>query len=180
MTSGARRFWTHGSSPDARARLKANKLVLYANSAAAGVTVAQVLAFNLKQVGIDVDVRYFDTFALLERAGRRGEPFDLITIGWAADYADPAAMLAPLLGRGARVGLNLDDPTLQRRIDAANRLTGEDRRRAWADLDVDLMRNNPPWAPYVHTQSRTFVSKSVGCVLIHPVYGFDIAAVCKK
>jgi hypothetical protein len=32
----------------------------------------------------------------------------------------------------------------------------------------------------VHTQSRTFVSKSVGCVLIHPVYGFDIAAVCKK
>jgi hypothetical protein len=32
----------------------------------------------------------------------------------------------------------------------------------------------------VHAQRRTFVSRSVGCVLDHPVYGFDIAAVCKK
>jgi hypothetical protein len=66
------------------------------------------------------------------------------------------------------------------RIDAANRLTGTARRNAWADLDVDLMRDNPPWAPYAHTQNSVFVSRSTGCVLGHPVYGFDIAAACKK
>ena len=42
------------------------------------------------------------------------------------------------------------------------------------------MRDNPPWAPLVHPQTRTFVSRSTGCVLDHPVYGFDIAAACKK
>jgi hypothetical protein len=65
-------------------------------------------------------------------------------------------------------------------MDAANRLTGEARRRAWADLDIDLMRDNPPWAPFVHTQNRTLVSRSTGCVLVHPVNGLDIAAACKK
>ena len=42
------------------------------------------------------------------------------------------------------------------------------------------MRDNPPWAPFLHLQSRTFVSKSFGCFLYQPVYGVDIAAVCKK
>ena len=68
-------------------------------------------------------------------------------------------------------------------MDAANRLTGEARRRAWADLDVDLMRDDPPWAPFVHPNVRTFVSQRVGCVLDHPLPPpprFDIVGVCKK
>ena len=39
------------------------------------------------------------------------------------------------------------------------------------------MRNNPPYAPFVNVQNRAFVSRSLGCYLDHPVYGFDIAAV---
>ena len=78
------------------------------------------------------------------------------------------------------MGVNLDDPLINRRIAAANRLTGEARRKAWADLDVDLMRDNPPWAPFAHLQIPTFVSQSLGCFLDKPVYGFDIAAACKK
>ena len=93
----------------------------------------------------------------------------------------PASFFVPLLGRGRiSAGINLDDPRLQRRIDAANRLTGEARRRAWADLDVDLMRTNPPWAPFMHIQNRTLVSRSVGCFVHHPVVTFDITALCKK
>jgi oligopeptide transport system substrate-binding protein len=164
----------------ARAEPKAKELVLYANSAPFGVAVTQVLVFNLKQIGIDVEVKYFDTFALIERAGRRGEPYDVIELGWAADYPDGAAFFVPLLGRGSQVGVNLDDALVEGRIDAASRLTGTARRNAWADLDVDLMRDNPPWAPYAHTQNSVFVSRSTGCVLGHPVYGFDIAAACKK
>ena len=165
----------------ARARLQPSELVLYANSNAVGVALAQVLAFNLKQIGIDLDVKYFDPAVLAGKAATPGEPFDLIQLGWAADYADPAAFFVPLLADGgANSGTNFTDARVNARMDAANRLTDEARRKAWADLDIDLMRDNPPWAPYVHTQTRTFVSKSVGCVLVHPVYGFDIAAACKK
>ena len=51
---------------------------------------------------------------------------------------------------------------------------------ARADLDMDFMRNNPHWAPTVHLQRRALVSRSTGCVVVHPVYGFDIAAACKR
>ena len=166
----------------AKARSKPTQLVLYANSSGSiGVVIAEVLVFNLKQLGIDLEVKYFDTITLTQKATTRGEPFDIIQLGWGADYPDAAAFFVPLLGRsGAAIGTSFDDPRIEHRIAAAGRLTDEARRRAWADLDVDLMRDDPPWAPYVHTQNRTFVSRSTGCVLVHPVYGFDIAAVCKK
>jgi ABC-type oligopeptide transport system substrate-binding subunit len=165
----------------ARATRQPTELVLYANSFPSGVAQAQVLVFNLEQIGIDVEVKYFDIGVMPEKIATRGEPFDLALTGWAADYADPASFFIPLLARGSGAGgVYLDDPRVNRRTEAANRLSGDARRKAWADLDVDLMRDNPSWAPYVHTQTRTFVSRSVGCVLNHPVYGFDIAAVCKK
>ncbi|HET9288479.1 MAG TPA: ABC transporter substrate-binding protein [Gaiella sp.] len=164
-----------------RAALQPRELVLYANNNPTGVAIAQVLAFNLRQIGIDLQIKYFDTVSLTEKASVRSEPFDLIMIGWSADYADAAAFFIPLLSRAdARNGVNLDDARLERRMKSLSRLTGERRRTAWADFDVELMRDNPPWAPFVHTQNRTFVSRSTGCVVDHPVYGFDLAAVCKK
>jgi peptide/nickel transport system substrate-binding protein len=170
----------------ARAKLKPAKLVLYANASPTGVEVGQVFAFDLRQIGIEVDVRYYEGLTLHEKAGTRGEPYDVAADGWGVDYPDGAAFFDLLLnGRHLRETGNfnlsyLDVPAVNARIDAANRLTGETRRRAWAALDTDLMRSNPPWVPYVNLNSRDFVSRSFGCFLSHPVYGFDIAAACKK
>jgi ABC-type oligopeptide transport system substrate-binding subunit len=164
----------------ARATRRPRTLALYANNVPTGVAIAQVLEFNLKQIGIELEVKFFDTVTLWDRASTRGEPFDLILVGWSADYPDAAAFFVPLLGARGPSGTNFHDPGVARRIEAAQRLSGEARRKAWADLDVDLMRDNPPWAPFVANQSRTLVSRSVGCVVDHPVYGFDFAAVCKK
>jgi oligopeptide transport system substrate-binding protein len=165
----------------ARARNQPPKLVLYANSFPATVAQAQIVVYNLKQIGIDVEVKYFDIGALAGKIATPGEPFDLALHGWIADYADPAAFFVPLLEGGSGVGgVNLDDPRVNARIAATDRLRGEARRKAWADLDVDLMRDDPPWAPYIHAQTRTLVSRSVGCVVNHPLYVFDIAAACRK
>ena len=131
-------------------------------------------------------MKYFDHAALVEKVATRGEPFDLVRQGWVADYADGGNFLVPLLyGKniGATDNLNqsyFDDPETNAKIEAASRLTGEARRKAWADLDVDLMRTNPPWAPIYHQNDRAFVSKSFGCFVLHPLYGVDIAAACKK
>lgn len=65
-------------------------------------------------------------------------------------------------------------------MEAADRRTGASRLRAFADLDVDLMGDDPPWAPVVHTQQRMLVSKSLGCFVHHPVVGVDITALCTK
>jgi ABC-type transport system substrate-binding protein len=167
----------------ARARVKPRTLVLYAPSR--GVALAQVLVFNLKQIGIELDVKYYDTTTQLEKAGTRGEPFDLVVYVWAADYADAAGfyelLLAPDLSATGNFNLAyFRDPRVTARMEAANSLAGEARRKAWADLDVDLMRDNPPWAPIVHLNSRVFISRSLDCFLQHPLYGFDLAAACKK
>jgi peptide/nickel transport system substrate-binding protein len=162
----------------AKAVLKPTKLVLYTWTIPPAVTAAQVLAYNLKQLGIDLEVKYYEPLIVTEKARTPGEPFDIVLHGFAADYADAAGFFLPLLGAG--YGVNLDDSGLRRRVEAASRLTGDARLRAWADLDADLMRDNPPWAPFMHPNNRTFVSKSLGCFYNHPLYRVDIVAVCKK
>jgi len=169
----------------ARAKLKPRTLILYAQSGPGGVAVAQVLRSNLKQIGIDLEVRYYDGPELFNKAATRGEPFDLVYNGWFADYPDPANFLEPLLNPGFRKTDNANysyfkNRRVTARMNAATRLTGPARREAWADLDADLMRNNPPWAPLTQYRNALFVSRSHGCFLPHPVYDFDIAASCKK
>ena len=48
------------------------------------VVQAQILAFNLKQLGIDLDVKYFDPDTVFERIRTSGEPFDIVVQGWGA------------------------------------------------------------------------------------------------
>jgi ABC-type oligopeptide transport system substrate-binding subunit len=168
----------------ARAKEKPRTLVLYTLNSAFGVAVARTLEFNLKQLGIGLEVKYYNSPTLAEKAGTRGEPYDLALNGWAIDYADPAGffgkLLADLHASGNWNFSYFEDPSVSARITAANGLRGEARRNAWAGLDVDLMRNDPPWAPFSNVMARTFVSPSYGCVVRHPVYGIDIAAACKK
>jgi ABC-type oligopeptide transport system substrate-binding subunit len=170
----------------ARARFKPSKLVLYASASPSGVAVAGVFAFDLKQIGIDVDVRYFGLGTLVAKAGTRGEPFDIAYDDWAVDFADPAAFFEPLAdGRNitATDNTNLDylnDPVVNAKLAALDRLSGAARVKAWAGFDADLMRNDPPWAPFNHGNQRDFTSSSLGCFVSNPIYGVDLAAACKK
>jgi ABC-type transport system substrate-binding protein len=169
----------------AKAKLKPPKLVLYVRNASVGVAVAQTLAFNLKQIGIDLEVKYYDFGEALRKAGTRGEPFDVFLNGWFVDYPDPAGFLPAALDPDLHKTGNSNfsyysNARVAARMEAANRLTGEARRNAWSDLDADLMRNDPPWAPFVHPASRHFVSRSFGCFLETPALGVDIVAACKK
>ena len=81
----------------ARARFKPSKLVLYAWNFGWGFAAAEVFKFDLEQIGIDVDVKYFAPPQVFERAGIRGEPFDVVQTQWAVDYADAEAYFEPLL-----------------------------------------------------------------------------------
>ncbi len=176
----------------AKAKLKPKTLVLYAgNTGNLGIDPiwAQIFQFNMKRLGIDVDVRFFPHPAQYDKAGTRGEPFDVVIDGFAADYADGSGFFGPLLsgaGITAATGstTNLayfDRPRYNREIERINGLFGQARRRAaWAQLDVDMIRNDPPWAPIMNAAHRDFISESFGCYFFHPVVWLDLAAVCKK
>ena len=169
------------------ARFKPERLVLYTFAAGGFVPRAEIFRFNMQQIGIDVDIRFFGPDSYLERIGTRPEPYDVVVTGWGADYADPGTILGPLLDgrtlqrKGNTNYAHYDKPAVNREIARMRLLTGEARRRAWAELDVRIMRDDPPYAPFANTVSRIFVSESTGCVVADPLLSFlNLVAACKK
>ena len=175
----------------ARAAFKPSKLVLYTNTAGfKGVNPvwAEIFKYDLKRLGIDVEIKYFATFGqLLARVGTRGEPFDVVIGAWSPDYPDGFAYFGPLLdGHNLAASGNdnfayFDRPKYNSEIERIGRLTGDERTKAWEDLDVALMRDDPPWAPFLNGTELDFVSPSYGCYVFRQALAIvDLAAACKK
>jgi ABC-type oligopeptide transport system substrate-binding subunit len=168
----------------ARGALRGGRAVLYAVDEPPWRQMAEVVRFNLAQIGIEAEVRLFETAIFVERTERRGEPWDIALTGWIADYLDPANFFEPLFhGRSIRADGTLnsgyfDVPAWNRRIDRAAALTGEARYAAFAALDRDLMREAVPIAPLVVDNTLHFTSARLGCVGFHPFGFVNYAALC--
>jgi ABC-type oligopeptide transport system substrate-binding subunit len=165
----------------ARAKLRPKELVLYAANRPQAVAQAQVLDFNLRQIGIDLQIKYFDADELNRRVDSPSEPYDLYLYAWGADYTDPAGFLVPMLDPEGVAGLNLDDPLLARRLDAANRLRGDARLAALRELEVELMRDTPPVAAFGHGTQTVLLLAQRGLHRLPPcLLRPQSRAVCKK
>jgi ABC-type oligopeptide transport system substrate-binding subunit len=174
LSDSRRLYPLDGTNPVAAGRWLARaghlpeRLTLYTDSFPWNVKSAQVFIFNMRQLGIEVEPHYFDFLTLQEKLATPGEPWDVAGVGMHAVYPDPAGAFVPLL-RGTRY---------EARVNAANRLRGADRAKAWADLETDLMRDDPPVATYGDWRPLFFVSRSFGCW--QPGQELDFAAICKK
>jgi len=135
---------------------------------------ARIIRSNLGALGLDVDVREFPFDVLFEKAGTKGEPFDILTSHWGADYADPSNFLNTLLGQ------ELTDAGLARRLGRAAGISGAARFRAYSALSIEIARNAAPWVAYATGTSRDFFSARMGCQVYHPFYGMDLAALCTR
>ena len=134
----------------------------------------------MKRIGIDVDVESFELFTLRDRLATPGEPWDVACCPQgAAPYPDPAGAFVPRL-RGTEY---------EARANAANSLTGAAARaKALAELEAELMRNDPPVAVYADFMFRALVSRRFGCwsgvpgehAFRRQENDLDLGAVCKK
>jgi ABC-type transport system substrate-binding protein len=163
------------------------KAVLYTDNTPTSTNQAELVQAFLKQVGIDVEVKRFEFGVLTSKIGVLKEPYDIVLIGWFADYADPYDFINVLLSGDTLAPDNnvnnarFDDPTFNKRMDNAANLSGAARYAAYGKLDVDLMRIAAPWASVYNGNVREFVSTKVGCYLYQPVFaGMDLAAACLK
>ena len=145
-------------------------ITLYTATFPFSVANAKEFRSNLRQLDIDVDVKYFSFLTLLEKLVTKGEPWDVATLSWGTFYPGPAGALLPLV----------NDTRYEPRIVAANRVTGKARAKSWAKLEADLMRNDPPVAVYADATALILVSRSFGCLRWVPGYDLDLAAACKK
>jgi peptide/nickel transport system substrate-binding protein len=65
------------------------KMTLYSTNDPQGQAQDQVIVADLKAIGIDVTPKPLPFSALLAAIGDPTEPYDLVLIGWLADYPDP-------------------------------------------------------------------------------------------
>jgi ABC-type transport system substrate-binding protein len=152
-----------------------------------GPSVAQVVQFNLRQIGLNADITTLDRVVQTTRAGNRDtNDYDLLLNGWGEDYPDPYDFINILL-QGTSIqsdnNVNLsyfNEPAWNRRMEQANAQFGAQRLRTYATLDRDLMAGPAPVAPYINTNARIFVSARTGCYLYHKVYGGLFGPVCLR
>jgi peptide/nickel transport system substrate-binding protein len=171
----------------ANGNLRGGKAVFYAFNSSFGPTVAQVVQYNLKQIGIDLEIKSFTRTVQHEKVGTRGEPFDISHSGWGADYADPSNFINVLLD-GSRIqaanNVNeayFNDPKFNSAMAKAASLSGDARLQAYSNLDRDITKDGAPLASYINTNGRYYVSQSVGCFTVDPTHGvINLVAICKK
>jgi ABC-type transport system substrate-binding protein len=165
---------------------RGGKVVFYTSNKGSAPAIAQILQYDLKQIGLDVEVQMFPTAVQLSKMGTRGEPFDIGSHSWAADYADPYDFVNVLLdgsklqGSGNVDFAYFDNPSYVKKMTQASLLAGPARDVAYGRLDADIMRNAVPWAVRANMNNRVVVSGRVGCFTYNPVYAVDLAALCRK
>jgi ABC-type transport system substrate-binding protein len=141
--------------------VRSGKATLYAGSSGPDPLVAQIVQYNAKQIGLDIEIKLFDAIVRTEKMRNADEPFDIGTVGWVGPFIDPSVFVDTLLGPDTIGSTNLSyfrEAAFAKRIRAAALLVGDERYRTYAELDRELMRGPAPIVPYVNTTLRVFVS----------------------
>lgn len=171
---------------EASGHLRTGKVRFWTFNSSFGPSVAQVVQFDLKQIGLDTDITVLDRVTQTTRAGTRGAEFDMLLNGWGEDYPDPYQFINILLsGTSIEPDRNVNlsyfnEASWNKRMDQAAKQFGAARLHAYSVLDRDLMRGPAPVAPYINTNARILVSSRVTNYVYHKVYGTDFAAISLK
>lgn len=156
------------------------RATLYTCNTPGCVRNGQTLRSNLGVIGIDLEVRQFPVGDMFERIRRPGEPWDVTFWGWGVDYADPFDFINAQFGPGTEHPGGFHDPGMERRMVAAAQLAGDARLRAYAQLDRDLAEQFAPQATFASGEASYFLAARMGCQVLHPLYGLDVAALCLR
>ena len=131
--------------------LRADRAALYiVNGEPQSLEIARIVQTDLAAIGITIDITALPGAEFYTRLAKPGEPWDLAWTNWGADFADPFTMINDLYDPAAGVFNpgHFNDPALTRRMRQAAKLTGDRRLRAYAQLDEDMTRDNPPAAAW--------------------------------
>jgi len=151
---------------------------VYTGNAGAALIQGQVLQYNMKQMGINADIKQYTSAVLYAKAGTKGEKFDAVLGGWGWDYPDPFDFLDVLLnGNNIHETQNnnlayFNNPAMNKKMEEAAKLFGDKRYQAYGDLDVEITKSHAPWAAFLHRNERSFFSARMDpkCFVFQPVY----------
>jgi len=153
-----------------------NEITLIHTTSALRTAQAQVLKYNLEQMGLKVKTKPLPFAVAIKTVGTKGADFDAYVAGWVADYPDPFDFINVLLDGGDIQEANnsnyayFNNAKYNKLMGDAAKLSGASRYAAYGKLDVQIMSQAAPWAPFANPNSREFISARVTNYLYHPVY----------
>jgi len=182
------------NSKQAKKLAKSTSVTLFTSNSPAGINTAQVMQGSIQvNTGnkIKVDIKSMKTSVMYKRCGTKSEAasgqFDMCNVGWIADYPDPFDFVNVLLS-----GDNIHDSnnnnysyfnsgTYNRQMRAAALKFGAARYSTYGALDVNIMKNAAPIAPWDNDNERDYISGKTGCFTYQSIYGgADLALLCRK
>jgi len=173
---GQKLYPLQGADPAKAKSLDPNcgNVTLWGGQTATATAQEGIVRYNLTQMGCNVSVKQFGGFAIYTAAGVKGADYDMMFGAWSDDYPDPYDFFGILLdGRNIQsTGNNdfayIDNATLNKKIDAANALTGAPRFKAYGQLDVYTTTQLAPWVSIDNRSQRDFVAPNVAGYLFQP------------
>jgi peptide/nickel transport system substrate-binding protein len=147
------------------------------SASSASINAAQIIEFNLKAIGFGTKDKLVPGSIYYPTLGTRGVDYDEARAGWCADFFDPFDFINVLLdGRSIQDKNNVNfayynNAKLNAAMDAAANLSGAARAKAYAALDLNIMKNHAPWAPYSLINNVFFTSSRVGNFIYSAYFG---------
>jgi peptide/nickel transport system substrate-binding protein len=144
---------------------------------------AQILATNLKQIGIDLEIHELPLEVLYSEIFSPQRRYDIVRLRWLG-YFDPYDFLNALFAGPETRPIDsvnasrFDSRTWNRQLVAAARLSPPRRYVRFAQLDRMLTREAAPAVVYASYVGDAFFSARIGCQLYQPVYGIDLGRLC--
>ena len=162
----------------ARGAVRRANYVYFHGATGTGPQRMELVRANLKQLGIEIEPRPFRGFAIYDAAGKRGSDHAMTTGGWCQDYPDPYDFINVLLYGGSIQAENnnnlayFNNPQYNRKMERAARLLGDARMLAYGALDIDIMRNQAPWAVWANPTNQYFFGSRINprTFILQPIY----------
>ena len=162
----------------ARGKTRAGKAVFFYGLTPPGPQRMELVRAYMRNIGINIDPKGYRGFAIYDAAGRRTSDHDMGTFGWCQDYPDPYDFVNVLLYGGNIQEENNNNvayfnlPSYNRKMDRAAKLVGDARMKTYGALDIDISKNQAPWASWNNPTNRFFFGRRIApkSWVYQPVY----------
>ena len=139
-------------------------------SSASNVARGQLMRYELEAIGLKAKTESVPTSQLFSRAGNpKNGGYDMAALGWQADYPDPENFINVLFD-GAQIPTGdgssnnwsfFNSPKYNALMRKAALTSGDARFKAYGNLDIQMMKDAAPAAPYINSNNRIFVSSRI-------------------
>ena len=111
---------------------------------------AEAIQEALKKIGVTVNLNVIETSVYYETIGTPSQQHDAAITGWCPDWASSASTIIPPLFDGRNITekgnsnlAQINDPTINARIDEIGAMPADEAVSAWGDLDKEIMGLSP-------------------------------------